>query len=410
MQNRINYLIENDSVVSENYQRLVSLTLKSVFETKNDNKNVKELRNDLIGKIRKSVLNVFDNLKLSSIGDPLNDGTFYFEKGNSKNFHYKNLSGGEKAGFDLLLDLIVKSSYFDDCIYCIDEPETHIHTKSQSKLFEEIYNIIPDNSQLWINTHSLGILKKAKELAKREKDKIVFINFDEINFDEEAIIKPSNINKNIWQKSIEITLDDMSKIIEPQNIILCEGDVKGRKNKNFDSEIYNKIFSEKYDDTIFISLGSSNDIENDDNQTFLILKNLFKQSNIIRLLDCDDKTENEILELKERGIKVLSKRHIESYLWDDEILEKLCEKFENPEKFEDLLKIKEKKLRDSNEKRGNSKDDIKSASAEIYAEIKKLFNLTKTGSTKEVFLKETIAPLITFDTSIFKELEKDIFE
>ena len=33
--------------------------------------------------------------------------------------HYKNLSGGEKAAFDLLLDLHVKKKYFPDSLYCI---------------------------------------------------------------------------------------------------------------------------------------------------------------------------------------------------------------------------------------------------------------------------------------------------
>ncbi|MEI9912858.1 MAG: AAA family ATPase [Bacteroidota bacterium] len=72
------------------------------------------------------------------------------------------MSGGEKSAFDILLDLIIKASYYEDAIYCIDEPETHMHTRLQSLLFAEIYNLIPGNSQLWVNTHSFGMLKKSK--------------------------------------------------------------------------------------------------------------------------------------------------------------------------------------------------------------------------------------------------------
>ena len=157
-------LMNTDMSVSENYQRLVSNTLSSVFDSQNDNKSVKDLREELIGKIKQALKNVFDDLQLSSIGDPLLNGSFYFTKGRSNNFHYRNLSAGEKSAFDLLLDLLIKAAYFDNTVYCIDEPETHMHTALQSKLLSEMYNLIPNNSQLWLSTHSIGMLNAAKEL------------------------------------------------------------------------------------------------------------------------------------------------------------------------------------------------------------------------------------------------------
>lgn len=92
-------LMNTDISVSENYQRLVSNTLSGVFNSKNDNKSVKDLREELTGKIKNSLNNVFDDLQLASIGDPLANGSFYFTKGRSESFHYKNLSAGEKIGF-----------------------------------------------------------------------------------------------------------------------------------------------------------------------------------------------------------------------------------------------------------------------------------------------------------------------
>jgi hypothetical protein len=79
---------------------------------------------------------VFGDLVLSGPGDPLQQGSFFFEKGNSKNFHYKNLSGGEKAAFDIILDVIVKRVAYDDTVYCLDEPEAHMHTRLQALFFE----------------------------------------------------------------------------------------------------------------------------------------------------------------------------------------------------------------------------------------------------------------------------------
>ena len=37
---------------------------------------------------------LFPDLVLNDLGDPLDQGTFYFDKGTSKGFPYQNLSGG----------------------------------------------------------------------------------------------------------------------------------------------------------------------------------------------------------------------------------------------------------------------------------------------------------------------------
>ena len=88
-----------------------------------------DLRNELIGKIQIAIERVFEDLKFSSLGEPLQNGNFYFTKGTTENFSYRNLSAGEKSAFDLILDMVVQSRYYPDAIYCIDEPETHMHTK-----------------------------------------------------------------------------------------------------------------------------------------------------------------------------------------------------------------------------------------------------------------------------------------
>ena len=64
---KVNRFIDNDQTVSENYQRLVHSTMSGVYAESNDNKSVKDLREELIGKIRQSMLNVFDDLTLNNI-------------------------------------------------------------------------------------------------------------------------------------------------------------------------------------------------------------------------------------------------------------------------------------------------------------------------------------------------------
>jgi predicted ATPase len=406
---RFETLNGNDLTVSENYQRLISQTLSGVFENSNDNKTVEQLRNELIGKIKVSLGNVFDDLNLSSIGDPLSSGSFYFEKGMSKDFHYKNLSAGEKSVFDLLLDMIIKSSYYPNTVLCIDEPEAHMHTRLQAKFLKELYNLVPFSSQLWISTHSIGMLKQAEELEKDVPGTVVFLDFDNRDFDLTENITPAIINKTIWDRFFDLAFADFSQLIAPKRIVFCEGTSQGRKYKDFDAQIYGKIFENKYHDTKFISIGSSTEIENIENQSVKIVSNILKSSAIIKFVDRDDKSSEEIRELLERKIKTSSKRHIESYLLEDEIITKLCLSLGKESLIQTCLDAKIEAIRESTEDRNNPTDDIKSASGKIFTELKRILGLTQCGNNKCAFIRDTITPLVTEDTNVYKTLENEIF-
>ncbi|MFN3951896.1 MAG: AAA family ATPase [Thermaurantimonas sp.] len=404
---RFNTLMQNDVAVSENYQRLISTTLSAVFNEANNSMTVQYLREELIGKINSSLSNVFEDLKLSSIGDPLTNGSFYFEKGTSKDFHYKNLSAGEKSVFDLLLDINIKSIYYTDAIFCIDEPESHMHTRLQGKVLKELFKLIPEDSQLWITTHSIGMLKQAEDLEKLSPGSVVFLDFDNRDFDLSEVIEPAIINKTIWNKFFDLAFAEFSQLIVPGRIVFCEGTSTG-KYKDFDAQIYSKIFENKYHDTKFISIGSSTDIEDEENQSVKIISNILKSSSIIKFVDRDDKSNEEVSDLLNKGIKTSKRRHIECYLLDDEIILKLCEKVGKPELKEQCLQVKQEALENSIN-RGNPKDDIKSASGEIFTELKRILSLTQCGNNTRAFLRDTIAPLVTEETNVYKELENEIF-
>lgn len=405
---RFNTLMETETTVSENYQRIVSLTLSNVYDTSFDNESVKALRERIIGRVRNSVKNVFEDLELSSIGDPLSNGSFFFTKGTAQNFHYKNLSAGEKAAFDLILDIIIKSEYFDNTIYCIDEPEVHMHTALQAKLLNELYQLISERSQLWIATHSIGMLNKVKELEEEAPGSVCFLCFDELNPDTQIVLTPTTVNTVIWNKFLELSFGDFAKIIAPSQIVFCEGTKRGRKYKDFDAQIYTKIFFSFYPDTSFISIGSCSEIEDENNLSMRIISQALKNSKIIKLVDRDDKSDQEVEECNAKGIKVLCRRHIECFLYDDEIITKLCMSLGKQDKVEECLAAKQSELSDSIN-RGNPIDDVKSAGGPIYVALKRILGLSQCGNTQEPFMRDTLAPLITPDTNVFKELEHAIF-
>jgi len=401
-------LMLDDRTVSSNYQRLIANTVANLYNETNNTKTVQTLREELVGKIKNSISNIFDDFQLDSIGNPLENGSFYFTKGIAKGFHYKNLSGGEKSAFDLILDIIIKSQYYKDAIYCIDEPEAHMHTRLQGKVLRELYKLTPNESQLWISTHSIGMLKEAEILENENPNTVVFLDFDNRDFDTEEVMTPSKINKAVMDKFYELAFGDFSKLLAPEYIVLCEGSNEGRKLKNFDATIYGEIFKDSHPNARFISIGSCDEIIEMNDGVKRILNGILGSSNIIRIVDRDDRTDREIEDLLTKGIKTTSRRHIESYLLDDTLINKLCYKVGKSDLYQQCINAKQTRI-DASIERKNSKDDIKSASGEIYNELKRILGLTQCGNNYCTFLRDTMVPLITEDSSVYQELKHDIF-
>ena len=149
-------MIDNDAAVGRNYQRLVSQGLEDLYGTREEQTTFGAYREDSIGDIREPLGRLFPDLELDDLGSPLEDGTFRFTKGESRGFAFKNLSGGEKAAFDLILDLVVARRAYDNTVFCIDEPESHLHARLQAELLSVLDGLIPENCQLMLATHSIG--------------------------------------------------------------------------------------------------------------------------------------------------------------------------------------------------------------------------------------------------------------
>ena len=406
---RLESLIQNDQTVSANYQRLIANTISGVFNDDNDSKTVAALRDELTGKIRTAIERVFDDLKFSSLGEPLKNGNFYFTKGTTKNFSYRNLSAGEKSAFDLILDMVVQAKYYPDAIYCIDEPETHMHTKLQGRVLRELYLLIPGQSQLWLSTHSIGMLQEAEEIEKEHPGTVAFLDFGERDFDTDQIIRPSKIGKAVLDKFYELAFGDFAKLMLPQTIVFCEGDPNGGKRKDFDKTIYSTIFADTHPEAFFISGGSCNDIENIEKTHGEIISTLLKSTRVIKIVDRDDRTTQEIADLTKKGIKVLKERNLESYLLDDTLIKKLCNSVGKPEEYNECIREKQKAL-SASISRGNAPDDYKSARGDIYNALKRRLSLTKCGNNADSFIRDTLSPLITPDMDVYKKLNVEIFD
>ena len=405
---RLSTLIQNDQTVSNNYQRLISNTVSEVFNTDNDQKPVEELRNELIGRIRDAMSRVFEDLSFSSLGNPLTNGNFYFTKGNTKDFQYRNLSAGEKATFDLILDMVVQSKYYSDAIYCIDEPETHMHTRLQGKVLRELYQLTPGNSQLWLSTHSIGMLQEAEDIENEMPGTVAFLDFGGRDFDLDQIIRPSKIGKAVMDKFYELAFGDFAKLMLPKTIVFCEGDSNGGKRKDFDKKVYATIFDDTHPEAFFISGGACNDIIDIEKKHGEIINTLLQNAKVIKVIDRDDRSEQEVEELTQKGIVVLSGRNIESYMLDDTVIKKLCDSLGQSDKYVECINRKGAAI-SASVSRGNPADDLKSARGDIYNALKGILCLTQCGNNADSFIRDTLAPLITPEMDVYRRLENEIF-
>ena len=389
-EHRFYQLAENDQAVVSNYNRLLNRWVEMGSSYENRAKTIGTIQDKIYGELKNAINELFSDqeLNLTGLGDVTENKIFKFNKGTSQGFSYEHLSSGEKAALDLLLDIIVFREDFNNTVFCIDEPEAHIHTKLQGPLLEELYKLIPDNSQLWIATHSIGMIRKAQDLWRENPDSVVFLDFgdEKLDFDDEAIITPTSPNPNFWARTYEIALGDLAKLIAPKRIVLCE-------STEFDADCYNAIFGDNYPDTRFVSIGNCEDVEKADENLIPVIQAVTGGAETRRLRDRDEADEQEIEDNAKEGIRTLSRRNIEGYLLDDEVLTKFCEDHSISDKIEDLLDVKQSALKRSIAK-GKAPDDLKDTAQDIHVFIRNAMRPRKIGNKSRSFMKNFLAQLI----------------
>ena len=204
---QVQRIIDPDESVSENYKWLAWQTIEDIHGKSLGEMTIEEYSENFLGILQRTMRKLFVNppLELQDFGGEEDYGVFRFSKGNARDFHYKNLSGGEKAAFDLLLDIFVKRARFKNAIYCIDEPESHVASGLHGPLLETILDIIPEESQLWLATHSVGFVRKAYDMMQLNGD-VVFLDFSEHYFDQSVEIRPRVPDRTFWQTTYQVAL------------------------------------------------------------------------------------------------------------------------------------------------------------------------------------------------------------
>ena len=383
MERRFERLIDNDHATAQNYLRLASGALEDVFEKRDPLETIGSFRDSILAEIHAALSVLFPGLTINSLGNPLNESTFKFTKGEVSGFKYENLSGGEKAAFDLVLDLIVKRKEYDDTVFCIDEPETHINNRVQAKLLEVLYRLVPDNCQLWLATHSIGMMRAAYQLQQDNPEEVEFLDFSNRNFDDPQMITPSKMTRELWERMHEIVLGDLAALVMPEMICLCEGES--------DEGCYTEIFKHEEPLVKFLHVHGKGNLKN--------MRAMFARvaPEVISVRDRDSMTARESAQSRKDGVSVLSRDCLESYLLDDEVLQKFCQ--EHFSSDESMLN----RMRNACKGGSDDKDRID--------RILRLANDSgqNFGETRPAFMQEKLSPLITSDMEVYQVLKRDIF-
>lgn len=400
-----------DARVAHNYQRMVLRGFEELYQQGTEDPRRSEMRERLIGPVRESMRRVFPGLILASQGNPLAGGTFLFDKGTSPNFRYTNLSGGESGAFELLLDFVVNRPDFNDTVFCIDEPDLHMHSALQGALLEELFRLIPDRCQLWITTHSIGTIRKARELWREAPTEVLFLDFGGKDFDQPVTLTPVAPDRAFWKRTLAVAIDDLADLVAPRHIILCEGgrpDTGATRNPEFDAKCYNRIFEREFPDHQFVSLGGAEDVDRNSVLVRTVLGGMLTGVRFSKLIDRDDRGDPEVERLRGEGTRVLSWRNIESYLWHDEILGKLCANHGQEGLLPSVLEQKARLL-EASAQRDNPADDHASIAGELYVYVKRALGATQLANTASEFALDVLAPLVP-ETEVYRQLKADIFD
>ena len=164
-----------------------------------------------------------------------------FEKGNSE-VHYDLLSSGEKEVFNIILNLFSRREHFSNAIYFIDELDVHLHTSLQYALVKEIVeHWIPENSQIWTASHSLGFIDYANS-----SDDAAILDFDDLDFDQPQTLLPAAKSESVFD--IAVPRSSALRVFPNKRLIICE---------NKDARLYN---AGDFPDLLFIGARDKNSI------------------------------------------------------------------------------------------------------------------------------------------------------
>ena len=194
-------------------------------------------------------------------------------------------------------------------------------------------------------THSIGMMRQARDIDAAKPGSVVFLDFGGREFDEPVVIEPTVPDRAFWNTTYEVALDDLAALVAPERVVICEGEPKNSnsgKSYSHDARCYERIFETAFPETQFIPGGNASEVAGDKRGIAYALGVLTQGSEVVKLIDRDSQSPEEIAEKSRDGVRVLSRRNLESYLFDDEVLRALAVSIEKSHKIDELVAEKKR--------------------------------------------------------------------
>ncbi len=302
----------------------------------------------------------------------------------------------------------LSSTLLEAPVICIDEPEAHTNPLVQPKLLDSLLDLAGEGSQLWLATHSVGMLRRARELSDASPGSVAFLDFGERDFDQPQTLAPVHLSRAFWKRTIATSLGDIADLIAPATLVLCEGQPSTGDRANFDARCLRAIFGDHEPDAEFVAVGNDGQVIADQVGIGGAVQTVVAGTTVVRLIDRDERSSAEVETLRAEGVTVLGRRNLESYLLDEEVLEAFCADVGQAGCWPDVQQARNAALA-SAVARGKQSDDWKATKGDIYNACKRILQIQQMGTTADVFLAEQLAPRIKPPMRIYEELRHDVF-
>ena len=398
--NPLDRMVETDDALGEHYQRLVAkfVPVLSNLESGDAVQDLEAVR-AMLAPVQDSLTRVLPHLRFTGLGDATSDGSFYFTRDGTRGFRYESLSGGEKAIFDLLLDVHIATAELGTPLICLDEPEIHLNSAVQATALTELMRVLPNGSQLWIATHSVGMIRRAFDISTAEPGRVAFLDFGQVKGPAPDVqLKPSQPSGQLFREAMSVALNDLARLLAPEVLVICEGSQVSDRVPVWDERIYRQIFRDLHPRVEFKSSGGKGELE----RAAQIASVIAPGTHILKLRDRDTLTpESRTRHLEsDPNLRVLKRHSLESYLLDDEVLEVLVAdrgtRVEDP--VGDLKAARDGAILPNGSAKG--------ALGVVFSVAKKVLGNTEgLGENPSQFSADVLAKLITPDMKAREELE-----
>ena len=269
------------------------------------------------------------------------------------------------------------------------------------RLLTAVLSLLPKQAQLWIATHSSGIVRRAYD-AMRESEDVAFLDFSQYDYDERVEMTPCVPDRLFWRRVYSIALDDLSSLVAPKQIVISEGS-QTKADKGFDADCYNRIFEDTHPDTLFISYGGASQVEGSEH-LISVLGAVARGICVGLLIDRDDMSDGERMRKIGSGVRVLGRRELENYLYDPGVLRTFCHNIGREDITDGVIMKRNQLLGDESDN-----PNMKAVTRDIFDYIRLNAKHGRLGRRRDEFVKEYLVPALKATPDVLEELERDVF-